>query len=153
MATSAIAFEASLVLDTATSLGEREFFVSPPSNLAGKLCYGEVKIFNLTWGTEYTTPKAYHTFVLRIDGWMQPQNARIEPLKQTVMSPWATLTYGGDMHSVPVLFNMPLGPHTVRMTVERLDLGSIGTSAVGDVDLIVVLDIVAANSRQIPLNG
>lgn len=148
MAHSAIAFEGSLVVDGV--VGEREFFVRPPSNIAGKLCYGEVKIFNLTWGTEYATPKSYHTFVLRIDGWTQPQSARIEANdQQRTQAPWATVTYDGTKSSFPVLFNMPPGPHKARVTVERLDLGAIGTS--GDVDFIVGVDIVAANSRQTPL--
>lgn len=152
MANSAIAFEGNLLVNSTATLGEREFFVRPPSNLAGKLCYGEVKIFNLTWGTEYTTPKSYHTFVLRIDGWMQPQNARIEANnEQRIYAPWATLTYGGVMSSTPILFNMPTGPHTIRITVERLDLGPIGTTTAGDVDFIVAFDMVAANSRQTPL--
>lgn len=152
MAHSAIAFEGSLLLSESKLTGEREFYVRPPSNIAGKLCYGEVKIFNLTWGTEYTTPKSYHTFVLRIDGWMQPQSARIEANnQQRTQVPWATVTYDGTMSSFPILFNMPPGPHTVRINVERLDLGEIGTTTTGDVDFIVGFDIVAANSRQTPL--
>ena len=56
MATSSITFEGSLDLNTANTFGSLEFNFKPPSHLANQLCYAEVKIFQLSWGTTYSSP-------------------------------------------------------------------------------------------------
>jgi hypothetical protein len=62
----------------------------------------------------------------------------------------ATMNYGNRGLGVPFLFFMPDGPHSITFTVDRLDLGVISTGT-ADPDMIVVLDIVPANSRKAPL--
>lgn len=151
MATSAITFESTFTLSSPYSTGECALLFRPPSNISGKLCYIEVKIFQMMWGTTYNTPDATHTYILRASGWTQPYSARVQGSgSQQVNGPLATLCYGQNATGLPILAFIPDGPHTVTFKVERLDLGTIGT-ALTDLDFIICMTIVPANGRQTPL--
>lgn len=94
MATSAIAFQGLLTLNSNKTSGEYQVLFRPPSNLSGKICYIEAKLFTLSWDVIYTTPQAYHTFVLG-SSWNQVQAASVEG---TSSAPWkcdTTLGAGG----------------------------------------------------------
>lgn len=152
MATSAITFEGSLDLNAANTFGSLDFQFKPPAHLCSQLCYAEVKIFQLSWGTLYGSSASHHCFILRQRGWTQPQSARVQPANQSMVgNAIAVMNLGSPGTGVPFLFFMPDGPHTITLTVDRLDLGIISSGA-GDPDMIVVMDIVPAASRQIPLN-
>lgn len=143
MATSSIAFEGVL-----SSTGSVDFNFTPPAHLWNTLCYGEVKLFQLSWGTTYTSPASHHTFILRESGWTQPQSVRCQTSGQSIANqPIATMNYGQAGRGLPFLFFMPSGPHTISFTVDRLNGTEIGTP-----NVIVVMDIVPANSRPTPLN-
>lgn len=77
MATSAINFQGLLTLNSDLNKAEREFTFRPPSNIAGKLCYVDVKAFALSWDETYTTPQSYHSYLLR-SSWTQPQSGSVE---------------------------------------------------------------------------
>lgn len=149
MAHSAISFDGKLTLSGTTS-GEITFNFTPPSNLQDKLCYIEVKGFDMMWDTEYTNPKSYHTFKLS-SSWMQPQGIDVQSTYQRPNAIIASKTYGGLLNSYPVLVNIPSGPQNVRFMVERCDGGNISASANSVIDICILISAVAANSRQTPM--
>ena len=150
MATSAINFESWFTLNSSYTLGECEFSFTPPSNISGKLCYVEAKIFALSWDDIYATPQPYHSFVLR-GSWAQVQTRNVEPRKEGLNTPLAVYHYGQASHtSVPTLVQIPAGPHNVRFWLTRLDLGPMGV-ATTDLSFMICFNIVPADSRQTPL--
>ena len=158
MATCAVSFESFLTVSSAGTDGTCTLNFNPPSNISGKLCYAKVEAFNLNWddgsvasSNIYTNPKAYHNFVLRAD-WAQTQSASVEGVNtQRLSVPLAILKYAtGDSVGLPTLIFIPDGPHSVRFDVTRADLGAIAT-ANSQLDFIVRMTIVAANSRQPPI--
>jgi hypothetical protein len=151
MATSAISFEGTFSLNTANTFGTLEFPIVAPDNLAGKLCYAEVQLFQVSWGTTYPSSASDHAFLLRQQGWTMPQSSRIQGSSQSLVGvPIASMTYGGTGRGVPFLFNMPQGGHLVTFTLERLDQGVISAGA-GDPDFVIVFNVVPAASRTAPL--
>lgn len=150
MATSTVHFEGTFTLNTAFTRGDWECTFTPPSNISGKLCYVEVKLFHMTWDTTYTTPAPYHAFVLR-NSWAQVQTMNVEASTQGLRTPLAIMTYGGPYSvGAPTLVQIPAGPHPIKFWVQRLDLGPIGAQLT-DLDFTVLMTIVAADSRQTPL--
>ena len=74
MATSTISFQGVLSDSTASC----EFMFAPPSNLAGKNCYLEVKSFGLNWASDPTNAAAYDTYLL-YSSLPQIQSLSVEP--------------------------------------------------------------------------
>lgn len=151
MATSTVSFEGTFSLDTAKTFGTYEFPFTPPENLRGKLCYAQATLFQLDWGTTYSSPSSNDTFVLRQQGWPMPHSVRVQKAAQSLVGiPIACMNYGTRGGGVPFLVNMPDGGHMVTFTLERLDLGVI-SSGDGDPDFLIVFTIVPAASRPAPL--
>jgi hypothetical protein len=73
MATSTVSFQG--VLD---STGSCELYFTPPSNVAGKACYVDIKAFGLSWQTAPTNPQVYDTYLL-YSSWPQIQSLSVEP--------------------------------------------------------------------------
>lgn len=157
MATSAVSFLGPVTLSEDLKTGEARFTFRPPSNLSGRDCYLEAKLFTLTWDESYATPQPHHSFILRSD-WRQLQAGAIEPVSSTnadmtqrFNTPLAILTYQSmQSTSIPTLVSIPDGPHTVTFSLCRLDDGVIGISTT-DMVMAVMLTMVPANSRQPPI--
>ena len=77
MATSAINFQGNLTLNSDLNRGEAEFEFRPPSSIAGKVCYVDVRAFALSWDETYDTAQPYHSYVLRAS-WPQMQSGSVE---------------------------------------------------------------------------
>ena len=152
MATSAINFQSLLTLNTGLTRGECELEFRPPSNIAGKVCYVDIKAFALSWDDLYVTPQVHHSFLLR-SSWAQIQGGSVESSTQKVNAPLAILNYSSQQSaSLPVLVYIPDGPHQLRFTVQRMDGGVIGI-ATTDISMCILMSIVPANSRQPPLGA
>jgi hypothetical protein len=153
MATSVLAFESySSTVDSSGLTASHEFNINPPSNIAGKLCYGEVTFFSFERDTVYSFPTIH---ILEQQGWSQVQSVYMtDTLKQTLNPPIAAYTYGvSSGKGAPFLFNMPDGPHTIKFTVSCAG-GGVLTSDVTEAQLpfFIMMNVVPANSRPPPIN-
>lgn len=72
----------------------------------------------------------------------------LSQMTQKLRAPLASLSYRGDSQGAPVLVNIPNGPQSVTFSVSRLDRVAVTTP----VYLLVLVTMVAANSRPAPLN-
>lgn len=152
MATSSITFEGVPTLDSDLKKGTLEFNFDPPPNLANQLCYAQVKLFQLSWTTPYTGIAYDDAFLLRQYGWPLSQCARVQSTGQSLVGiVIAVMDYNGQGSGSQFLCNVPSGKHTIQFTIERLDKGVISDAA-GDPKVLIVVDVVPANSRKTPLN-
>lgn len=135
-------------VSAATSLAFEGAF-TPPSNIAGKLCYVYGTYFIFENGTAPTpTINAQDCFVVTCD-WPQPWSVTTNNSGTKLGAPLAFMTNNISDPSGPVLIHMPDNPHVVRFTVSKPD-GNQVTGASGTSQLTLHLNIVVANGKQPP---
>lgn len=151
MATSVITFKGKPNTLTETDLTTQRiiFQFTPPSNIAGKLCYVECASGIWDYGGTITGIGGRDLFMISAS-WAQPLNASIDnsdnrQLPGTAIAIEATNLPMGSIG--PVLCSIPTGPHEVTFTVRRVDGGNV-TNNVDTTFFYAVLKIVPADSRQ-----
>lgn len=157
MATSAITFQGYLVANSTQTEGELRLNFTPPSNLAGKLCYIQLKSWTMTWSTGYSNPTQIDTFFLK-SNWNQIQAATLSgettttSERQLPASLLATKTLFENGNGPPILANMPPGPHTVSFIVNRSGGGALSAATANDCYMTLIFEIVPAAGRTAPIS-
>lgn len=151
MATSLITFEGNFDLSSTTA-GSASYTFTPPSNLAGELCYGKVEIFRMKWDTLYSSPGTMDSFLISQDGWSVPQSAKYKDGVETGgRPPIAQFNINGAEAAAPFLFMMPESTHTLTFDVRRIDGGAIAAATTNKITYFIAMNIVRASSRQMSL--
>lgn len=149
MATSVLSFEGTCLLENSDKRARLSVNFKPPSHLSNRLCYAEVKIFQ----THSKATRVDDPFLLRIEGWTQPQNIRVENGVQGSTSCVLAYELIGVEKGIPFLFFMPDGPHSIDFVINHLDPTEVVVSGTDKTfRAIVVLSVVPANSRVAPLS-
>lgn len=151
MATSVVTFKGkpNTVTETDLTTQRISFQFTPPSNIAGKVCYVECASGIWDYGGTVSGINTRDLFIISVS-WAQPLNASIDnsdnrQLPGTAIAAGATnLPMSGIG---PVLCSIPNGPHEVTFTVRRVDGGDV-TSNVSTTFFYIALKIVPADSRQ-----
>jgi hypothetical protein len=140
-----------ILSNTETSVTSMNFEGSftPPSNIAGKLCYVNAIYFVFANGSAPTpTINQADCFLVTCD-WAQPWSVTTNNSGSKLGAPLAFMTNNRSYTSGPVLIRMPNNPHVVRFNVSRPD-GNALTGSSGTSILTLHLSIIVANGKQPP---
>jgi hypothetical protein len=133
-----------------TSYADINASFTPPSSIAGKLCYVQATYFTWDYGSTITPALGSRDAFQVTCDWMQPFAITTTDSGSKVGAPLAYQNNGIFYDAGPVLGTIPDNPHVIRFRVSRPDgdpiNGSTGTSY-----LTLSLKVVAADSRQPPL--
>lgn len=144
-----LSFNLSSTPVSATSADHYAYF-TPPSSIAGKLCYVHATFFGWDLGSAPTTAVAAGDVFQVVCDWVQPWSVTTTGAGSKVGAPLAFMNNNISSPSGPVLLRIPGNPHVVRFTVSRPDGGSVNGST-GTCYLNLCLKVIEADSRQPPL--
>lgn len=152
MATSLVTFDGPVDFHGSHLTGDVEFIFQPPSNLAGKLCYVECRLFHYSYTQRPLSIHEGDAFTLKMD-WATPQAVTTNINDTRPGSICATVSVYGPSNSVgPMLVQIPNGPQRLRAVVAH----SRGAQITEDPEMeaatiIAVFAMTEANARKAPL--
>ena len=124
-------------------------YFTPPSSIAGKLCYVHTTYFQWDWGSLPSSFGSRDTFQVSCD-WTEPWAITTDDNGSKIGAPLAYMSNTTSYPSGPMLVRMPDNPHVVRFTVSRSDGDNINGSA-GKCYMTLCLKVIVADGRQPPL--
>lgn len=154
MTTSIVSFDAIVKSSGTFTVAEVESYFTPPSNIAGKLCYIECQ--SIQWDYQYGAPNTSRTTHTVYASWSQPRSCTVENGYTKPGAPLGILQYSPYYRvfpTGPVLCFIPEGQHLVSFTLERTDGGLLAATNTATNYMTLVLKITPANGRQPPLGA
>lgn len=133
----------------ATSADHYGYF-TPPSSIAGKLCYIQSTYFDWDFASAMTPSLVSKDCFQVTCDWAQPWGVTTTDAGSKIGTALACQNNNIFYSTGPVLCRIPDNPHVVRFTVSRPD-GDPINGATGTCYLILTLKVVVANDRQPPL--
>lgn len=122
---------------------------TPPSSVAGKLCYVQATYFQWENGSTPTTALGSNDCIYVTCDWPQPWATTTTDSGSKVGAPLAFWN-NNRSYSGPHLIQMPDNPHVVRFTVTRAD-GNHLTGSTGTSYMTFCLKANVADGKQPPL--